>query len=366
MSAAGRLERLAGQLLVAGWEAQDRVEAPLREALKGGALGGLIAFRRNFRALPYLARALGEALGEGWGEGAPPLLAVDQEGGRVQRLGPPVLQLPPAARLGQGDPALTERAAEVLGRQLRALGLTMDLAPVLDVRRRPDDPVIGDRAFGERPENVIAHGGAFARGLARAGVLCCGKHFPGHGAASVDSHIALPRVALEPEAWRKVHLRPFEALAAALPAVMTAHLVAEGLDDELPATLSPRVLDEWLRGRLGFQGVVMSDDLQMGALRAFGALEEVAVRAVRAGCDALLVCEGTEQVLAVRARLASEAGREPAFERRLREAGERFASMRASVPPPRPIVEPERLAEALAATGAFRLQAELAAVGSGQ
>ncbi len=331
----------------------------LRAALRRGALGGLIVFRRNVPSLAGWTRALHEALSEAqMGPlSAPPLVAVDQEGGRVQRLGPPVLQLPPARVLGERDPGSTERVAEVLGRQLRALGFTMNLAPVLDLDAGPAERVVGDRSFGGHPAQVVAHGGAWLRGLRRAGLLGCGKHFPGHGGTRVDSHEELPRVRRSEADWRRGPLRPFEALGAALPAVMTAHLVAEGLDAARPATLSPVLLRSWLRERLGYTGVIVSDDLLMGALRQQGPLPEVAAEALLAGCDALLICNDPERLLQVRAHLARRAGGDPAFAARLREAAGRFARLRASVPPPAPEPDPMRLAESLAVPGVRMLRA---------
>ncbi len=352
------LEALAGQVLVAGWEGPE-IDRRLVRAIREGALGGVIAFRRNVVSLPRWAASLHAALRGRSSEWPPPLVAVDQEGGRVRRLGPPVLQLPSARSLSALDPAWTERAAELMGLQLRALGFTMNLAPVLDLDEGSAERVVGDRSFGGDSARVVAYGGAFLRGLRRAAILGCGKHFPGHGGTEVDSHEALPRVRRDESVWRSGPLRPFEALGAALPAVMTAHLVAEGLDGTRPATLSPVVLQGWLRERLGYSGVVFSDDLFMGALRRQGALPEVAGEALMAGCDVLLLCREPARLFEVREHLAQRASVQPGFARRLREAAARFGRLRGAVPPPEPVSDPERLAEALAVPGVASLRAAL-------
>jgi beta-N-acetylhexosaminidase len=242
----------------------------------------------------------------------------------VQRLGPPVLQLPPMRALGRiDDAAVTQRAAEVLGRQLRALGFNLDFAPVLDVDSNPDSPVIGDRSFGDDPARVARHGAAFARGLHAAGVAACGKHFPGHGDAALDSHLALPRVTHGRERLDRVELAPFRALAAELDAIMTAHIVFEALDADRPATLSPATLEGVLRGALGFNGVIFSDDLEMKAISQHLGVADAACEAIAAGCDALLICSQPELCLQAHAALVERAEREPAFAARLRAAAQR-------------------------------------------
>ena len=185
------LRRSAGQVLLAGFPGREP-PTELQAAAASGALGGFVLFRRNLGDFVEVAELCGRLIAA-FPPDTPPFIAVDQEGGRVQRLGPPVLQLPPMRRLGEvDDPALTEAAAHLLGQQLAALGSNWDFAPVLDVDSNPQSPVIGDRSFGNEPERVIRHARAFARGLTRAGIAACGKHFPGHGDTAVDSHFALP------------------------------------------------------------------------------------------------------------------------------------------------------------------------------
>ena len=290
----------------------------------------------------------------------PLLVAVDQEGGRVARLGSPVLKLPPMRALASlSDPALTERAAAFLGGQLRALGFTMDFAPVLDVDTNPANPVIGDRSFGATPEQVVEQAYAFARGLASAGVLACGKHFPGHGDTDLDSHLALPRLAHDRARLDRVELAPFRAARGTLPAIMTAHVVFESLARGKPATLAHEVITELLRGELGYDGAIISDDLEMKAIADHYGVEQAACLAIEAGCDTLLVCSRLDWVERARVALSERAAREPAFKRRLEDASERTRALRAGHRP-EPITDPGALERALSREAAQALAQEIA------
>jgi beta-N-acetylhexosaminidase len=178
-----------------------------------------------------------------------------------------------------------------MGRELRAVGIDLDFAPVLDVHTNPRNRVIGDRAFADDPARVARLGLALARGLARAGVLSCGKHFPGHGATAGDSHFVLPRVR-GPRRTLAPGIAPFaRAARGALPALMTAHVVYTALDPRRPATLSRAICHDLLRNKLGFRGLLFSDDLEMHAVAGRGRPGRTAVEALLAGCDMLLVCQ---------------------------------------------------------------------------
>lgn len=323
------LERLAGNVLMVGLP--GRTLSPLvRSWLEADGLGGVILFRRNVGTLDEVA-ALGRAIASASSRA---LVAIDQEGGRVARLGAPVVKLPPARRFGDiDDPALTERAAALLGAQLRALGIHVDFAPILDVDTNPANPIIGDRAFGRTPDAVIRHARAFARGLASADVLACGKHFPGHGDTDLDSHLALPRIAHDRARLASVELAPFRALASELPTLMTAHVVFEAIDATLPATLCREVIEGVLRGELDYRGVIISDDLEMRAVRDHWGVADAAVRAIDAGCDLLLVCEHEENVVAARSALHARAVKDDAFAERLAVAANRVEALARTVRP---------------------------------
>jgi beta-N-acetylhexosaminidase len=346
------LRKLAGQAIVAGFPEGDPPAALLTAAARG-ELGGFILFRRNLGPAPAVVE-LAERLVAAFPPGLPPFLGVDQEGGRVQRFGPPVLQLPPMRALGRVDrPDLTEQLAACLGAELAALGFNVDFAPVLDVDTHPDSPIIGDRSFGAEPDRVIRHGRAIARGLQRAGVAACGKHFPGHGDAALDSHLALPRVGHDRRRLDGVELAPFRALASELSAIMTAHIVFDALEPDVPATLSRVAIQQLLRGELGFGGVVFSDDLRMKAIADHYGIPEAGCEAIAAGCDTLLVCDEPELSLQVHEALLRRAEREPRFADRLRESAARSLAVRRAYPP-RP-VKPDEITARLASPAAVAL-----------
>ena len=218
----------------------------------------------------------------------------------VQRVRAPATVWPPMLAVGAaGDAARTTAVGRALGEELAALGVGWDFAPVLDVHTNPANPVIGNRAFGTTPEAVSGQALAFWRGLRGAGLVGCGKHFPGHGDTRTDSHHELPVVPHDLERLRRVELAPFAAAAAAgMEAFMTAHVLYPALDPDRPATLSRRIATELLRGELGFRGVLVSDDLGMKAVADRYSIEELAVGAIEAGCDHLLIREPEARQLA--------------------------------------------------------------------
>ncbi|MBU8898928.1 beta-N-acetylhexosaminidase [Corallococcus sp. H22C18031201] len=296
-------------------------------ALMDDGISGAILFKRNVGSASETA-ALCQALKTR--AGRPFILSVDQEGGRVARLrGAPFTALPPMRELGQrGDEALAERVGRLLAHELRALGFDWDFAPVLDVDTNPANPVIGDRSFGREPEVVARLGVALARGLEAGGVASCGKHFPGHGDTTTDSHLTLPRLAHDLERLRRVELVPFQAFArAGLASLMTAHVLFDALEPGVPATMSTRVLEGLLRRELGFDGVLVSDDLEMKAIADHYSVEEATVQGTLAGVDLFLVCHKADvQRRAIEALVkAVESGRVPRS--RLAEAHRRLDAL---------------------------------------
>jgi beta-N-acetylhexosaminidase len=315
-----------GELVIGGFAGTSLPEGFAR-AMRQGRRGGAILFKPNVEGGVRQVAALSREL-HATSPDLPPIVSVDQEGGRVARLKAPLLAVPPMRTLGSwGDVPLAERVAHAVGLELAALGFTVDYAPVLDVDTRPDNPVIGDRAFSSDAQTCGRFGAAWTRGLQAAGLLACGKHFPGHGDTTQDSHLDLPVVDLARERLQTVELAPFRAATqAGLAMIMTAHVVYTALDP-LPATLSAVVATD-LRNRIGFDGVLVSDDLEMRAIGARWSVEDAAVLAVAAGCDALLVCWSEPlQERAVEA-LEREAASSPAFRARCEQARGRLGAMR--------------------------------------
>ncbi len=253
---------------------------------------GFILFQRNCAA-PDQVRGLVEALRETVGRADAPVL-IDQEGGRVARLKPPHWPAYPAAAVlaalgGERAREAVRLGARLIADDLVALGITVDCLPVLDIPVSGADDVIGDRAYGDSPDSVSALGRAACEGLLSGGVLPVLKHIPGHGRAMLDSHLALPRVEAPRATLEAIDFAPFRALAG-MPLAMTAHIVYTALDAERPATLSRRVIDEAIRAAIGFDGLLLSDDLSMRALG--GSFAGRAAGALDAGCDLVLHCNG--------------------------------------------------------------------------
>ena len=282
-----------GQYLIGSMPGTS-VPAELRSLAKEFDLGGVIFFSRNIEAPEQVAELSADS--ELLGRTSPAWVSVDQEGGRVARLKEPFTKWPPMATLGRAgkqSDALAERFARALAEELIAVGITLDYAPVLDIHTNPKNPVIGDRALAERAEDVARLGRVIIRALQGAGLAACGKHFPGHGDTSADSHFELPVVEHPPERLRAIEFEPFRAaIAERVAFIMTAHVLVPSLDEKRPATLSPDVVQKLLREELNYDGVILSDDLEMKAVSAKYDVPDAAVDAIRAGCDAVLVCSG--------------------------------------------------------------------------
>ena len=285
------LRRQIGQLLIAGFNGQQ-ILPELRSLAREFSLGGVILFARNVGEPEQVAELCFEA--SRLVADLPPWVSVDQEGGRVARLKAPFTEWPPMATLGRsGDVRLAERFARALAAELKAVGITLDYAPVLDIHTNPKNTVIGDRALAENAKDVARLGAAIVRTLQKEGIAACGKHFPGHGDTTADSHHELPLVEHPPERLREVEWVPFKAAAeAGVAAIMTAHVFVPALDDDRPATLSRRIVTDLLRRELPFEGVIFSDDLEMKAIAAAYAVPAAAVSAIEAGCDGALICSG--------------------------------------------------------------------------
>ncbi len=328
------IRRQVGQLAIVGFNGHE-VPDDVRQIAKAFDLGGVVFFARNVadpeqvremsRESQFLARDL------------PLWVSVDQEGGRVARLKRPFTEWPPMITLGRArDETLARRFAKALAAELAAVGISLDYTPVLDIFTNPKNSVIGDRALAERAEDVARLGSVIIRTLQAEGMAACGKHFPGHGDTTSDSHFELPLVEHGPDRLEAIELVPFKAaIEANVAAIMTAHILIPALDGERPATLSPAIVDGLLKKTLGFGGVVFTDDMHMKAITARYGLSDATVMAIAAGCDGVLMCapEPAEQTAALEAVIyAVEQGRLP--QRRVddalarqKRAKERFLSL---------------------------------------
>ncbi|MBK8011546.1 MAG: beta-N-acetylhexosaminidase [Deltaproteobacteria bacterium] len=323
------LHDVVGQLLIGGFAGYD-IPTQLARLVEKGVLGGVILFARNIESVEGVANLL-RRLAALSTPNEKLMFAVDQEGGRVQRLRKPFPELPPMRWLGQrAEAPLAHEAGRLLGACLRRIGFHQDYAPVLDVDSNPDNPVIGDRAFSNDADEVGRLGVAFIAGLQSEGVAACAKHFPGHGDTSTDSHLELPVL---PHTWSRLEaleLKPFaESVKADVASIMTAHILFPDLDPDLPATLSPRLLRPVLREKLGYAGVIVSDDLEMKAISARWGIGEAAVRAIDAGCDQLLICHHLERLEEAHEALIHAVESGQLATSRVREAAERVARLKA-------------------------------------
>ena len=270
-------------------------------------VGGVILFARNAtsaagvgsltREIRLAARECGRMS---------PFTSIDHEGGRVVRAREGFTAVPEMRQVGAAGPQEAARIGSLFAQELRAAGIDVNFAPVVDVDSNPANPVIGARSFSSDPVAVGACASAFIRAMQAGGVAACAKHFPGHGDTHVDSHLDLPVLPHGLERLRTLELPPFrDAIAAGVASVMTAHVVFEALDPGVPATMSARAVDGLLRRELGFSGVIFSDDLEMKAIADRMPFGEACVRALEAGCDCLLVCHELDRQ---RAAIESIAG----------------------------------------------------------
>ncbi|CAN5701640.1 beta-N-acetylhexosaminidase [soil metagenome] len=286
------LERAVAKLLCVGFDGTEPPEEFLALLRRGAS--GIILFARNLGPPPQMARLcarLKDAVGR------PLLTSIDHEGGHVVRIRDGFSTIPAMREIGKSnDIARAREIGKTMGRELRAVNIDLDFAPVMDVDTNPANPVIGDRSFGDDPALVAKMGVAVIEGLQSQSVAACAKHFPGHGDTHLDSHIDLPSLPHDLPRLRKIELPPFEAaIKAGVTSIMTAHVIFRALDAEYPATMSKPVLDGLLRKEFGFEGVIISDDLEMKAIADHYGVANAIVRGANAGVDLFLVCHTLEQ-----------------------------------------------------------------------
>lgn len=282
-------------MIVSGFDGTS-LNSQTEKLITEQGIGGLILFERNYKN-PKQLKKLTEDLQAITPQHSPPLfISVDQEGGRVLRLKEPFTKFPPMCCLGKANSDdLAYRFGLAMGKEMKAVGINMDYAPVLDVHSNPDNPIIGQRAISSNPEKVARLGCKIIQGFKDARVFPVGKHFPGHGDTSQDSHLILPQVDRRLESLEQIELIPFaKAFQEGLEVIMTAHVVYPAWDANIAATFSNTILKSLLRNKMGFKGLVMSDDLEMQAVTQTA--EEIPALAVNAGVDLFLVCHDISKV----------------------------------------------------------------------
>ncbi len=301
-----------GQRMMVGFDGPE-LDDKFIELIRNYKIGNVILFAWNITGKEQMARLCREIQELVMQEtGKPAWIAIDQEGGAVSRLPADATRVPGAMAIAAtGNSENAYQAGRITGEELRALGVNFDLAPVLDVNSNYANPVIGVRSYGDRPETVIRYALEMMNGLHDGGVLSCGKHFPGHGDTSVDSHLALPTVDKSLAELRQIELAPFQAAVdAGIPAIMTSHIMFPQLDSRFPATMSRRILTDLLKTEMGFKGLVLTDCMEMKAVQhSFGTVKG-ALHAVKAGVDLVLVSHtaSTAEAVALAIREAIESG----------------------------------------------------------
>ncbi len=330
------LARQIGTFFVVGFHGVT-FSPELRGFLDAMQPAGVVLFSRNIedaRQVTELNAGIQEHAWAQWGHGI--FISVDQEGGRVARLKQPFTDAPPAMELAglEHPQQQVARLARRMAEELRFAGFNVDFTPVLDVLSDTldvRDTVIGDRSFGTDGQIVSELGALVIREMHAQGVIACGKHFPGHGGVKADSHKTLPVDARPADVLERVDMAPFRfAIGRDIGMIMTAHLLYPELDADYPATFSRKILTDILRLRLDFRGVIITDDLEMGAVNRFGDIPQAGVAALQAGADILLVCNSPEKALQVKAAVSAaldqlNAGELEASLRRIRLLRERFA-----------------------------------------
>jgi beta-N-acetylhexosaminidase len=358
------LQQLAARVLCVGFDGATPEEAPLAE-LAALRPGGILLFARNGTDVSA-TRTLVDAVCDAIGGPLRPLVAIDQEGGRVARLRGGAVQMPSMMALGAtGDADLAQRAGGAIADDLRRAGCTLDFAPVADLALEPRSPVVGTRAFGDDPAHAGRLVAAVVTGLQAGGIAATLKHFPGHGATEVDSHVAVPVVPAAAATLRARELLVFSAgIAAGARAVMSGHVIVPAFDRENPATLSYAILTTLLRGEYGFTGVCFTDCLEMDAIARGVGTAQGAARAVAAGADCVVVSHHLEAARAARDAIADgvKSGQIPLT--RLEEAAARVDALRAWRPEEATSVEGDVVAREIArravtiVRGSVRLEME--------
>ncbi|MBS4214107.1 beta-N-acetylhexosaminidase [Neobacillus rhizophilus] len=322
------LEDKIGQMILAGVSGTT-MDASAKQLISQIHVGGIIFYKNNFET-PAQAVQFVNQLKAGNSSSLPLLLGVDQEGGRVTRLPGGLVTFPPNKQIGQvNNPDFSFKVGTLLGQELKEFGLNLDFAPVLDINSNPNNPVIGDRSFGNNAEIVSKLGVQTMKGIQSQNVITTIKHFPGHGDTSVDSHLDLPIVNKSLKELKELELIPFErAINQGGDVVMVAHILLPQLDKTNPGTMSKAVMTDLLRKQLGFTGVIITDDMTMGAITEHFDIGKASVESVKAGSDIILVGHDYNNVVKIISSLKTAVQNGEISEQRLNESIERIIQLK--------------------------------------
>lgn len=323
------LAEKAGQVITAGFSGTTTTQET-ESLINDLKVGGLILFSHNIESAKQLTELTNSLKAQSQSNNIPVLIGMDEEGGMVSRMPYDVQSMPGAYTLAQSEnDTLCYSAGINIAQQLNAFGLNTGFSPVLDIWSNPDNTVIGERAFGTTAQQVCSYGIANLKGIKDGGAIAVAKHFPGHGDTDADSHYSLPVVSKTYDELKQSELLPFgKAIENNVPAIMAAHILCTQLDPDYPASLSEKIVQGILRDDMGFNGVVFTDDLTMGAIAESYSIENAAVLALNAGCDMLLVCFEYDNVTAVIDKIKEAVNDKTLSMERLDEAVYRILKMK--------------------------------------
>ncbi len=323
------LEEKIGQMMFAGISGTEMSDST-RDLINNYQVGGLIFYKNNIASTSQIVTLQNEIRTANAGNKLPLLLGVDQEGGRISRLPNEVRNLPTSLAIGTvNNPAYSYEIGTLLGKEVKAFGFNLNFAPVLDVNSNPNNPVIGDRSFGNNAEIVSRLGIETMKGMMDEDVIPVVKHFPGHGDTSVDSHLELPTVNKSLAELEKLELIPFKkAVENGADVVMAAHILLPKIDPDYPTSMSKVVLTDMLREQLGFNEVIITDDMTMGAIAENYSIDQAAVQSVKAGSDIILVAHGESNIAATIAALKAAVENGEIKEERINESVARIIRLK--------------------------------------
>ena len=322
------LQEKIGQMIIAGFSGTTLNEET-KDLIQNKRIGGVIFYSNNIESITQTVTLLNDIKAINEQNKTPLFLSIDQEGGRVSRLPGSLKTIPTNELIGNvNEPKFSYGIGKIIGNELKQFGFNLDYAPVMDVNSNPDNPVIGDRSFSSNPNVVKKLGVETMKGLQSEDIVTVIKHFPGHGDTSVDSHLQLPKVNKSVEDLKKTELIPFKgAIEEGVDMVMIAHILLPQLDDK-PASLSPKIINGLLRNQMGYEGVVITDDMTMKAITNHYGIEQASVDSIKAGSDLILVAHNYNKVVAVMKTIKAAVENGEISEERINESVERIIELK--------------------------------------